>query len=130
MSRIDPVLRLVTRMDNNLRGIDFATLIRDWMAGGCCRLSDCAVSDFLSPMQKFGWPAATGDLSAAPLSGEHPACQTNERPSELTLPASVSSFFAKPGAASFQSETGEGRLDFSEGRRGSSGITGGCLAGR
>ncbi len=101
MSRIDPVLRLVSTNGQQLAwNHDFATIDPrlEWQA-------DAATSVIV---QVFGFPfpanaeirLAGGDGAIYRLhlwvSGTQ-AVQTNERPSELSLPASVRSYFAEPG---------------------------------
>lgn len=102
MSRIDPVLRLVTTNGQQLAwNHDFATIDPrlEWRA-------DAATSVIV---QVFGFPfPANAEIRLAGGDGaiyrlhlsvaETKPAETNARPSELSLPASVRSFFAEPGA--------------------------------
>ena len=102
MSRIDAVLRLMSTNGQQLAwNHDFATIDPqlEWRA-------DAAASVIV---QVFGFAfPATAEIRLAGGDGaiyrlhlslaETQLVQTNERPSELSLPASVRSFFAEPGA--------------------------------
>ena len=101
MSRLDAVLRLVSTNGQQLAwNHDFATLDP--------RLEWSAAADTSVVVQVFGFPyPATADIKLAGSDGaiyrlhltvaETPRAHTNERPSELSLPASVRSYFAEPG---------------------------------
>lgn len=102
MSWLDAVLRLVSTNGQQLAwNHDFATVDPrlEWR------------TDAAAPVvvQVFGFPfPATAEIRLAGSDGaiyrlhlsvvETQLAQTNERPSELSLPASVRSFFAEPGA--------------------------------
>jgi hypothetical protein len=102
MSRLDPVLRFVSTNGQQLVwNHDFATLDP--------RLEWRADVDTSVVVQVFGFAfPATADIRLAGGEGaiyrlhlgvsETQPAQTNERPSELSLPASVHSFFAEPAA--------------------------------
>ncbi len=102
MSRLDAVLRLVSTNSQQIAwNHDFATLDP--------RLDWCVPAATSVVVQVFGFPYPnTADIKLGGGDGaiyrlhlsvaETPLPQTNERPSELSLPASVRSFFAEPGA--------------------------------